>query len=426
MKKAVAMKTFIQQAAMNLVLVAAFCLVVVALVRPMMAEFEFEAAQKFAAAFNWVRAEEQYKKVIALDPFSSGYLAGYAEFLRSTARYSYDKAAALEKADRALSRARELDPDNARLYLKRGLERLDRKRVDEAFRDFRMAVENDPHGFDAAYAVGYSGLNVWPFLDGENRKFVIDRLKSMLKTAPWQGRSAYAAAWKAAKDFAILKAMTPAAFENEASLNDFIVSNNLWQFRKEQAKALEAYGDAAKNEEQRRLIEKIKNTIIETEKLADAKAWTRVGGTWQMTEGGEAVIARNKVVAERRIQGLVAPEEWVAASIDAGAIKYTGGALYSNGTLYALVDFPNGDAAIRIEAKGTPAGGVWPYMVIEVDGEEIGETFAGTAEFREHVFKARTTGGPKLIGVRFLNDSFDAKRKEDRNLWIGTVRVEKQ
>jgi len=426
MKNVIAMKNFITKAAIDLLLTAVFCLLAVALASQFLAEIAFEAAEGRAKSFAWAAAETGYTEAVRLDPFSSRYLGGYADFLRSTARYSYDKGLALEKADGVFCRALALDPDNARLRLKRGLARLDRRRVDEAFRDFRMAARNDPHGFDTAYAIGYSGLNVWPFLDGENRIFVTGRIKYVIKTFPWLGQSAYAAAWSAAKDFTVLKKITPATFNNEAILNDFIAANNLWQFRKEQARALDAYGDSAKKEEKRRSIEKIKNTIIGTEKLAEANAWTRAGGTWQMAEGGEAAVAANKAVAERRIQGMIAPEDWVAASTDAAAVKYAGGALYSNGTVYALTDLPDGDAVIRVEAKGMPAGGVWPYMVVEVNGEEIGETFAGSADYREYAFKTHTTGGPRLIGASFLNDRFDAKRKEDRNLWVGTVKVEKQ
>ncbi len=122
----------------------------------------------------------------------------------------------------------------------------------------------------------------------------------------------------------------------------------------------------------------------------------------------------------------------MSISKDGKKLWFNKGAMYSNGTMYALVEAPEkmGTVPIRgqspfflkIEAKGSIAGGVWPYMIVELDGEEIGETFVDNAEFKVYEFGAASSG-TRLLGVSFVNDGSDKNKNEDRNLWVGKAEL---
>lgn len=61
-------------------------------------------------------------------------------------------------------------------------------------------------------------------------------------------------------------------------------------------------------------------------------------------------------------------------------------------------------------------------MIVELDGEWIGETLVDGPDWKEYSFKINSDGGIRVLSVTFVNDFCDAK--EDRNLFIGEARVE--
>ncbi|MDD5165861.1 MAG: carbohydrate-binding domain-containing protein [Candidatus Omnitrophica bacterium] len=101
---------------------------------------------------------------------------------------------------------------------------------------------------------------------------------------------------------------------------------------------------------------------------------------------------------------------------------YKDGNMYWTGTVDMLVNVPKGKAMVKIQAKGSPASGIWPYMIVELDGEEVGETFVDSAEWKDYSFQIKTDGGAKVLSVTFTNDA--GNEKEDRNLYVGEARIE--
>ena len=75
-------------------------------------------------------------------------------------------------------------------------------------------------------------------------------------------------------------------------------------------------------------------------------------------------------------------------------------------------------------AKGSAADGIYPYMIVELDGEGIGEMFVDSTDWKEYLFDVDTDGGMKVLSVTFANDGGNEKKGEDRNLYVGKVRVE--
>ena len=98
---------------------------------------------------------------------------------------------------------------------------------------------------------------------------------------------------------------------------------------------------------------------------------------------------------------------------------YKNGNMYWSGTMDRAIDVPEGNVAIKVRAKGQPAGGIWPYMIVELDGKEIGGVFVDSGDWKEYEFKAASAGGTKVLSVTFTNDGGNAK--EDRNLFVGTT-----
>jgi hypothetical protein len=379
------MINFIKKSFINLVLIAGFCLLVITITIPLLAELQFNAAEKLAATYKWKDAEAAFQEAIRIDPFSSRYLAGLGDFFVLQAKHLDRKAPALDKAEDLYRRASGLDRRNADIYLKTGLIELNRMSVDRAFENFRKAVENDPNGVAIACSIGYAGIGSWKEIGEADKEFISDRVRYALKIRPWYGKRVYPQAWKAAKDFAVLKKITPDNLKAQQALYGFIASNNLWQFRKEQAARVESYkpmdGEAARTAE----IEKIKKMIRDAGKPAG---------------------------------------DWAAVSKDGKKLEFNKGAIYSNKIVYSLVEAPGEPFSIKIEARGSAAGGIWPYMVVELDGKEIGETFVDSAEFKEYEFRVDAAAGSRLLGARFINDACDKGKKEDRNLYVGKVKVE--
>lgn len=104
---------------------------------------------------------------------------------------------------------------------------------------------------------------------------------------------------------------------------------------------------------------------------------------------------------------------------------YEHGNMYWTGTVRRLADIPTGMAILKIQAKGSPADDIWPYMIVELDGMEIGEGFVDSLEWKGYSFRIDTNGGMKVLSITFTNDGVDPQRNEDRNLFVGDIRVEK-
>ncbi len=415
----------IKRSLITLILIAGFCALVIVITMPLRAELRFNAAEKLAAAYKWKDADAAFGEAIKIDPFSARYLAGFGDFLVLQAKYQDQKALMLGKAEELYRKALELNPRGAEYYLEIGLIELNKKTVGKAFENFRKAVENNPNGFNIAYSIGYAGIGSWKEMNEPDKEFVLDRLRYCLKIKPWHGKHIYLKAWRVTGDFRLLQKMSPDDLKSQQALYSFIVSNNLWQFRKEQAAKVESCGLQKVRPDRQAQAGKIKKMILEAEKLSEANAWKMVNGKWQMAKGGEAIIAGNKVRAERRGLGMVAPGDWAAVSKDGKKIGFNKGAMYSNGTIYALIDIPEGRSALNIEAKGSVTDGIWPYMIVELDGEDIGETFVDSVEFKGYEFGV-TSSGTRLLGVSFVNDGSDKDKKEDRNLWVGKAEVKNE
>jgi len=113
----------------------------------------------------------------------------------------------------------------------------------------------------------------------------------------------------------------------------------------------------------------------------------------------------------------------IFSKVKYGKKAYENGNMYWAGTLSRTIEAPQGKVLIKIKAKGEKARGVWPYMIVELDGRDLGGTFVDTAGWKEYRFTSETEGGSKVLNIIFPNDANDETKGEDRNLYVGEVRV---
>lgn len=77
----------------------------------------------------------------------------------------------------------------------------------------------------------------------------------------------------------------------------------------------------------------------------------------------------------------------------------------SDGILDFEIDFQEDGAnnSYYIQARGTPAGGIWPVMEITVNDEEPVRFYVNNNDWRAFPLKTALKKGPNTISIRFLN-----------------------
>lgn len=391
---------YLKRIAISATLIAVFILSALLTITPLLAELRFNYAEKLIAQYKWPKAERELEEAIRIDPFNSQYAAAFGELLLRQGRYLDNKTPTLEKSKRLYEEALKLNPRNAEYAVKLGqvylmlfTEHKDKPEfIEKAFNSFGKALYNDPNGFNVSYLIGYSSIAVWDSLNVERRNLVLDRIRYSLKLKPWYSEYIYPRLWQKTRDLNLLRQVTPETLFSNECLYDFIVKNNLWQFRRAQSDVVDFY---RRKENPKELAQDM--TAVSNE------------------------IKRIKKSAGNRAGSTIPKSAWEGVSSD-GKNAYKNGDMYWRGTMSAPIVVPKGEAAIRIQMRGTPAGKIYPYVIIEMDGKEIGETLLDGSDWKEYSFKINTDGGLKVLSVTFVNDCCD--KNEDRNLFVGEVRVE--
>lgn len=126
--------------------------------------------------------------------------------------------------------------------------------------------------------------------------------------------------------------------------------------------------------------------------------------------------------------GLIGGGDCNTATLEAESMDHSvGGAapegwnIWSNGAISGSHDFTAGPATLVVRARGEAALGVWPHMVVRVDGVAVGDANVTSAGFADYTFHFVTDGGPAVISIAFDNDAYQPP--EDRNLIVDSVSV---
>lgn len=340
-------------------LILVFASIIIVTLMPLLAQIQFDSARKLISRYLWQSAEKKLGLAGRMDSFDSRYPAALGEFLFTQSSYKDNKTPLLKEAAKYYERAACLNPRCAEYYVKLGQMYVSlavegqgsggkgqvKAYTENAFENFKKAVENDPKGFNTAYAVGYSGLAVWKELKEGGRAVVIDRLKYALKQKPWYSQYVYPRLLQETKNAGLLEKIMP-----DPDLKKWVSPEKIESLKKDPPKA------------------------------------------WQGTASGSEDI-------------------------------YKDGNMYWSGTMYRAILLPEGPARIIVGAGGSPAGGVYPCMLVSLDGKKIGFVYVDSPGPEEYVFSVNTAGGVKILGITFTNDG--CNDNEDRNLLIGDARVEK-
>lgn len=346
------------------------------------ADRQFDQAARLKEQYLWAKAGPKFESAIRWDPYHAKFLAGYARYLIDSGLHRPDNLDRLRKAETFYRRAIALNPHEAYPYL--GLARTLILRGENGFSFLKLAVQNDPNGSDINYEAGYSGLLLWEKLKPDERGYLLSRLAFALEVKPDVSAYIYARVLEKTKDPELLRRITPPGSAAQKNLYDFIVKTRLWQFRKEQEEIVNALKKKEHPEESARELAELKDRV-EHLKVRSGQA-------------DEAIKA----------------EEWAGPN---------NGALYCAGTAEGLIRLPAGRSVITIKARGTPAYRVWPYMVVKVDGQWVGETGVGSAEWKDYSFPVTGKGEPAVLSVTYVNDAVNDVRREDRNLFLSSATV---
>jgi len=99
------------------------------------------------------------------------------------------------------------------------------------------------------------------------------------------------------------------------------------------------------------------------------------------------------------------------------------GTLGKTGKIWIDVTLPTGKYLFKIWAKGQRAGEEWPYMVVWVDDEMIGETWVTSDVFQPYFFHKTLDEDAHRISVAFMNDFYKEDTHEDRNLILDRFEI---
>jgi tetratricopeptide (TPR) repeat protein len=84
-----------------------------------------------------------------------------------------------------------------------------------------------------------------------------------------------------------------------------------------------------------------------------------------------------------------------------------------------------GKVRFTIHARGTPAQGVWPHMLVRLNKDVIGEVDVTTREFRQYSFTKDIETGTYTIWILCTNNLYEEEKKivKDKNLFVGAGEI---
>lgn len=396
-----------RQILINILIVIFFFMGVYLVIKPLVAELHFGYAQKQEEANSWIKAMDEYQKAIVFDSSNSKYHSQLGNLYLKRGRSAQKKEEELEwfrKAKKAYEKAIKLNPNNgyyligwgeAQFALLSNKETLTDKELSDYINNFKFAIELAPNNYYINAAAGYYCLLFINRLDDGDKKFAFDRLRYALELNPSYSKDAYSSIWNKFGDFALLQKITPYNLKGHQELLAFLQDFGLWQYRKTESESVNAY----KQKEQPELFKQERLA-----KLKDIDNFKQLYGSIQ----GNAITE------------FIPREKWQGK---AGDNVYKDGNMYWTGTISTLLNLSDGKAVITIRAAGSPANDIYPYTLVELDGEEIGEAYVNSSEWKNYSFAIETNGGKKVLSVSFINDGGNWEKKEDRNLYVGDVKI---
>lgn len=382
-----------------------------AVILPFLAGAQFYFGKRLEKDYRYKTADIKFNSALRLDPISAEYHSGIGKFYSIRAGILKDNMPALLRAEGEYKKAHELNPYGVRYLME--LAAIEAKifladkvqygdRAKNSIGHFKEALEKDPHNYIFSYDTAHNFVSLWNYINDEEKQFVINRFKYFLGLDLGYHWHIYPMLWKKLKDFDVILEVTPAGLKHYERLYNFVEKNELWEYRYDVVNLLDKYREV---EEPERFKKERANKLARIKGIKDKYE--------RMKDDSVSAAGSDKFAVLT---------DWYGTA-DGGDNAYIKGNMYWNGTVDRLAYLPPAVKNIVITACGSAAGGIYPYMIVELDGEKIGEAFVNSGEWKRYSFKAAGPG-LKVISVSFINDGGNIGKGEDRNLYVGDVTVE--
>lgn len=311
--------------------------------------------------FGMARLEEAIK----IDPFNSQYVAGFGESILQEKHHG-DDAAYLDQAMRLYGRALELNPECAGYSLKLGQIELTLFLKDK--------------------------------VRAEYIKSAFDNFKCAVKNDPNGFNISYSAGYAGISVWKFL----------DKEEKEFILNRLKYSLKLNPSYSKYIYPKLWDETMDLNLLRKIEPPGNEP--------------NWYISRLEKLEFIRSMARRTLNVAKVVIESDWQGRSDDKKN-AYVNGNMYWAGTIDAAILMPNGKSTIRIQAKGSPADNIYPYMKVELDGRQIGTATISSSEWKQYDFKVMIDGGIKVLSITFINDGLNSAKGEDRNLYIGRAEV---
>ncbi len=366
-----------------------FILIVSFVVMILAADIHFSRAQHLESLGSLSKAGDHYIAALKFSPLDSDYAASYGSFILRKDNDKKDKSYGFQQAKSLYEKAISLNPGHAHYRYLLGTLLIDSgANIDEAGENFRAANERDLYNLRQNYLIGYNLLFVWDKLDQDLKKFAIQRLRYYIGEMPWRSGEVYEHVMRYTGDFIWVEDVCPPTPEAHRHLYEFIRERDLWEYRK-------------------RVKDRL-NGILSIE---------RSGGSVRRGSYKDKIVRMLRSKDQE-----LEKDKWSGISAN-GQNFYKDGKMYWEGSVHTLIELSAGEATIEIQARGEPANDISPYMLVKIEGEEIGEAFVESEEWKVYPFNVFSEGGEKVITVTYLNNGGKKRKGEDRNLYVGEVSV---
>jgi len=378
-----------------LVVSLAFLLAIIS--TPYLAQRLLKKAQKLEAQYRWKAADVKFRQACKLNPLNAELFAETGDFMmrQSSSRKRGARTPWFEKARKFYNKAIARNGHYAYYHYLQGNANLQLGDVSSALSDFRKTIELDPYNLRNNYLVGYGLLTVWNELGGDAQEFCAERLRRVVQLDPFEDVEVYQYIMYYTGNFKLAMAVSVPSLRSSQRLYAFMAKNHLWQYRRACQMLIDKYRKKEDPEEYRREFVRKQAEIEAIKKSVD-----------------EDIPVGTSITADT----------WSGLSWD-GKHKYSKGRIFWRGTTHAPIDLPQGRSVIGIQARGQDALGVWPYMIVSLDGEVIGELFVESVEWNKYSFVVNTEGGKKVLSVTYPNDGGNLQEGLDRNLYLGEANV---
>lgn len=388
----------------NIILLVGFILLSTAIVLPFAAKLKIEQAKLLEESYRWGNADKTYQQTIKIDPLNSEHYKQSGIFIENTAFSLKDKVTRLKQAKEMYGQALNLNPRDAELWYLIGNVRL------EVYRILDSSVEGLPQN-DKRYDVQddsaeIASVAMLPRKDrskarNDNIEEVMDNFRKAIVLDPYSYRNNHLIGQSLLKVWNSLNEN-----QKEFALDKlrYILESKPW------------YG--------KHIYPLVWEYTKDSELLHSIIPYSALHPRYSEEEKKErtGLLRRLRLIAKTgELQG------WAGKSKN-GKSEYKKGNMYWTGTVHKAIEMPEAKTMLKIKVKGSQANNVWPYMIVELDGEAVGEMFVDNSDWKECVFEVNTEGGIKILSVTFANDETEkanGKKIEDRNLYVGGVTIKK-